>query len=697
MSSEPETAQSSQAERKTAPAGAPASLWLEEIVPFGVFTTDQELRISSWNRWLVERSGRAVTDVLGRSLWDVYPELGERQQKRFLRALDGEVSIMSAALHKYLLPLPVAATEAAGPYMLQTARIAPLMADGVTVGTITIIEDVTQREVQAAILHRQQELDRLLSEALGALLRSTDPASDVTEIFPILMPSLGLDTYFSYLMGTRQTALHLNAAGGISPAQRDAMAVLPVWDGPVPNFGREDPIPATIAAHEKMLATFGVRAHCCFPLRVGVRVIGLLSFGSYQREVLPASDVNVLARIAQYLALALDRAMRERDIIAASRAKDDFLAALSHELRTPLNPVLLLAGDSAGNPAYPEDVREVFRVIEKNALLEARLIDDLLDLTRIEHGKTSLENQLVDVHETLSDALVTIRGDAASGQLALHVEMQAEASLVRGDSARLQQVFWNLLKNAVKFTPAGGRITVQTFVDTPARTIVVRVTDTGIGIAGDDVERIFGAFVQGRQGESDRAHRFGGLGLGLAISRKLVELHSGRIEATSEGSNRGSTFTVHLPLAPVLEVEGRSPVTRERLPLERAEEPAPCAGNILLVEDHEPTREPLTRLLTRRGYAVVAVASVRAAIEAAAAQPFDLVLSDIGLPDGDGFALMKVLRDRYQLKGIALTGYGMDEDIARSNEAGFIAHLTKPVRIAALDRTLAAAFTRVGG
>jgi signal transduction histidine kinase/CheY-like chemotaxis protein/PAS domain-containing protein len=678
------------------PTGS-VSGWLQEFIPYGVFTTDRELRITSWNRWLVVHSGRLAEHVIGRPLTEIYPDLGEPRLKRFLSALTGEISVLSAALHQHLLPLPLVTRETEVTHMLQTARISPLVEEGEIVGTIAIVEDVTQREVQAGILHRQQELDRLLSEALSILMRSEDPARDVADVFPLLLPALGLDVYLSYLMGASRKTLHLNVAGGVTPAQREGLATVAVAaDDFAPHPGSESILAGTIRLHEASLAAIGLKSTYCFPLSIGQRMIGLVSFGSYEEKRLPPGDEMVLSRVAQYVAIALDRSMRERDILAASRAKDDFLAALSHELRTPLNPVLLLASDCAGNRDYPQEAREAFRVIEKNALLEARLIDDLLDLTRIEHGKTSLERQRVDLHSVLADALVTIRAESGARDREIQVELQAQPSVVQGDAARLQQVFWNLLKNAIKFTPAGGCIRVLSNHDPDLQEIAIQISDTGIGLSPDEVERIFGAFVQGEHAASGRGHRFGGLGLGLAISRKLVELHGGRIRAASDGRNRGATFTVTLPTAsPALSREAPFlSFTETRPPMEASKGAnEPVRQRLLLVEDHEPTRVPLARLLERRGFGVCAVGSATEALAEADRQLFDLVLSDIGLPDGDGFSLMKELRDLHHLKGIALTGYGTEDDIARGREVGFVAHLTKPIGIVELDRTLASAFS----
>ncbi len=378
---------------------------------------------------------------------------------------------------------------------------------------------------------------------------------------------------------------------------------------------------------------------------------------------------------------------RARDqALAASRAKDDFLAALSHELRTPLNPVLLLASDGAGNLQLPEETRAEFEMIRRNVELEARLIDDLLDLTRITRGKLALEMQPLDMLVVLREAMATIRTDAEEKNIAVVCEWPGEMLTILGDGVRLQQIFWNVLKNAVKFTPAGGRIMIR------PRTIggnaVVTISDTGIGMTPAEIGQVFNAFSQGEHAGLAGSHQFGGLGLGLAISRSLVELQSGTIQAESAGRHRGATFTINFPLAtPNPDTKGASPAgaMADRMPtgLSRKE-----GLRILLVEDHEPTRIALTNLLTRRHYKVLAAASVAEAMALVSRESFDVVVSDIGLPDGDGYSLMSELRDHYGLNGIALTGYGMDQDINRAREAGFVSHLTKPVRVDALEQAL---------
>ncbi|HTO05125.1 MAG TPA: ATP-binding protein, partial [Opitutus sp.] len=518
--------------------------WMQEIAPFGIFTTDVNLRVRSWNNWMIVHSGLTADQAIGREIAALYPDITDRRAiDRFTRALAGEISVMSAALHKHLLPLPSTVPDSALEHMLQTARIAPLRDHGSVIGTITIIEDVTQREVQANILRRQQELDRLLSASLATLLQTDDPAQEIGTIFANMSPALGLDAYVCYLLAADAKTLQLKLAGGFSPRQRETIATLSLLaEDERTLLGGASGSAVNLSSHANVLRSLGLRGQCSFPLSVGNRLLGLVSFGSYQRDAIAPADVNVLSRIARYVTIALDRAIRERETLAASRAKDDFLAALSHELRTPLNPVLLLASDGAVNLEFSAAARESFRVIEKNALLEARLIDDLLDLTRIEHGKMRLERQRFDMNSVLKDALATVASDAAERDLSIHVDLQTEATTLVGDSGRLQQVFWNVLKNAVKFTPVGGNVSVSTHRQAEDGEVLIQISDTGIGMEPHELLRVFNAFSQGDHADHGHGHRFGGLGLGLAITRKLVELHSGRIEATSQGKNQGSTF-----------------------------------------------------------------------------------------------------------------------------------------------------------
>ncbi len=396
------------------------------------------------------------------------------------------------------------------------------------------------------------------------------------------------------------------------------------------------------------------------------------------------TDITERKLAEQEMALARDRAL------AASRAKDDFLARLSHELRTPLNPVLLLASDAANNPDLPPSVRADFEMIAANVTLEARLIDDLLDLTRIARGKMVLETRPSDVHAAVRGAAQMIQADATQKQLEIELQLDAQPSLILGDDVRLKQVFWNLLQNAVKFTPAGGRIRVESTAEPEAAMLCIRIQDTGIGMTPAELERVFRPFEQGDHAAQWSSQRFGGLGLGLAIARMLVELHSGEIRAASDGPDTGTAFTIRLPLLMTpTETVRPAPVTPSSAVSAKAPpSAAETRARILLVEDHTPTRLALANLLIRRQCEVVTASDAAAARTLITGGVFDLLISDIGLPDGNGCDLMMEFGSRYGVRGIALTGYGSQEDILRSERAGFATHLTKPVSMQALDSAL---------
>jgi len=366
----------------------------------------------------------------------------------------------------------------------------------------------------------------------------------------------------------------------------------------------------------------------------------------------------------------------------ASRAKDRFLAQLSHELRTPLTPVLMTATALHEDERLPGEVRDQLGMIKHNVSLEARLIDDLLDLTRIAHGKLALQLEECDVHSLIGNVLEIVREDARERGIHISLNLGASANNLHADMARLQQVFWNLLRNAVKFTPRGGKIEIRssnTGEDRDCR-LRVEVIDNGPGFDRGAAERIFKPF------EQDTRSTEGGLGLGLAIARAIVELHDGTIAAASPGVGRGATFTVELPRARVPHAALTASPTRSVSGDRLSAGEAPL--RLLVVEDHDSTLQVLVRLLGRAGYRVTAAKSVSEAHAAAAAQTFDLVISDLGLPDGTGIELMEYLRATYSLHGIALSGYGMEEDVRRSHEAGFDAHLVKPIDVAELRRAI---------
>ncbi len=439
-----------------------------------------------------------------------------------------------------------------------------------------------------------------------------------------------------------------------------------------------------------------------------------------------------------------------QELINANTAKDQFLAQLSHELRNPLSPVITMVAELEVYTAAIPATREPLEIIRRNVELEARLIDDLLDVTRISSGKLQLSTQTVDVHRTMALAVEICQREIEDKDLRLELELRARDFHAVADPARLQQVFWNLLKNAVKFTSAGRRIVVRSSNYTaapisaaasarsmtathvvftkmpetggkpaangaspptpgptgPVGFLRIEVCDEGIGIEPQHLRRIFNAF---DQGQSSITQRFGGLGLGLAISKAMVEAHGGSLSVSSEGAGKGATFTVDLHTCPTpMEEKAGSPVAGGPgaavvlAANEAAAPPVPANGTkngaaptngegrrVLLVDDHVDTCLGMQRLLNRRGYRVVVAHSVAEGLaKATDEERFDLLISDLGLPDGSGCDLMNTLRERGGPPGIALSGYGMESDIDKTREAGFSEHLIKPVAIDRLEEAM---------
>jgi PAS domain S-box-containing protein len=378
------------------------------------------------------------------------------------------------------------------------------------------------------------------------------------------------------------------------------------------------------------------------------------------------TDIDAAKQAEQALQSARDSAE------SANRAKDQFLAVLSHELRTPLTPVLLTVSLLESRGQLPEEVHEDIQTIRRHVELEARLIDDLLDLTRITRGKLLLNFETADAHLLIRSAIDICCADRIDD---ITLELNAHRHYVRADPARLQQIFWNLLSNAAKFTPPGNSIRISTS-DAADGNLRVVISDRGLGIEPALLPKIFNAF---EQGDSSLKRAFGGLGLGLTITRSLVEAHGGTIQAESAGHAKGATFTVEVPSVTSLPARPvRRPSTAATAPPLR----------ILLVEDHRGTLTLMSKLLTSLGHHLATAATVKDALALAERQELDLVISDIGLPDGTGHDVMRALRSRYAIKGIAVSGFGMDEDVRQSLDAGFDKHLIKPIDLEKLKAAI---------
>jgi signal transduction histidine kinase/CheY-like chemotaxis protein len=369
-----------------------------------------------------------------------------------------------------------------------------------------------------------------------------------------------------------------------------------------------------------------------------------------------------------------ERASREA-AEAASRAKDRMLAVIGHELRTPLTPILMEVSSLQRNEQYQE-LSPALERIKSHIELEVRLVNDLIDLALLEQGRLRLERRTVDVHEAILDAARLCSDAAPSGERRLKVRLAARRHHIEGDPTRVRQIIWNLLRNALDHVSANGMVEIRTRDESSGGdgggTLVVEVEDDGVGIEEADLERIFSAFERGKADD-----RPGGLGLGLSIAQHLAVAQGGSITASSPGPRRGATFCLRLPaLEATAELAHTKPLSS--LPTHTG------VLSLLLVEDHAASRSAIATALRRRGYQVMDVGRIREAIDAATRWEFDLVLSDIELPDGTGLDLMLAL-ERRGARGIALSGYATEDDRKRSMTAGFSEHLAKPVTIDALE------------
>lgn len=367
----------------------------------------------------------------------------------------------------------------------------------------------------------------------------------------------------------------------------------------------------------------------------------------------------------------------------ANRIKDEFLAVLSHELRTPMGPILGWSKLLQSGKLDPIKSRIAVETIERNAKLQVQLIGDLLDVSKILSGKLSLSVTSVDLSAVIAAALETLQLAADAKELQIHTLLPSTASVVMGDVVRLQQVVWNLLSNAIKFMPIGGQIEVSlTQMNTHAQ---IQVKDTGKGISVNFLPYVFDHF---RQEDGTTTRKFGGLGLGLAISRQIVELHGGRIWVESLGEHQGATFTVELPILHTLdlveEVADASLIPSDDLPLANL--------RILVVDDEPDTREFVAFVLEQAGAEVIATGSAIAALKTLQSAHFDILVSDIGMPEMDGYALMQQVRQMVEsehILAIALTAYAGETDQQQAVLAGFQTHLAKPVQPADLVMSVA--------
>ncbi|MCL2648175.1 MAG: GAF domain-containing protein [Phycisphaerales bacterium] len=593
-----------------------------------------------------------------------------------------------------------------------SAQVLNIHGDKMVLATIL---DITDRKLaEAALERRVAEIDRLnrtlkaLSDSRLALNRINDESQYLAEVCRIIIEDCGhVAVWIGLAQNDPAKSIRPAAFSGLEREFLDGLQLS--WDntphghGPTGTAVRTGKVcicrymrsGAHYAIWPDEAISRGCRSAIAFPLLREDRAFGALTIYSRQEDSFSTNEVELLSELTEDLArgfdtfqlrhektLADDELRRAKEAAEeANKAKDHFLAVLSHELRTPMTPVLTTTGLLQRDPDFPDRYREDLHSIERNVQLEARLIDDLLDVTRISRGKIELDRKPVPLRQIITHAVDVCDADIQARQLVFGVDFgNADSCLVFADAARLQQVFWNLLKNAIKFTSHGGYVSIQCHSDHDH--VVVEVNDNGVGIEPHKIPRLFNAF---EQGGVDITRQFGGLGLGLTITKGIVEMHGGSITAESQGKGRGASFRVRLPVfsQPLSEIHGSSP-THPQSPLKPAK-----SLRILLVEDNGDTLRVMQRLLVTDGHNVVTASDLTTALDALAVATFDLLISDLGLPDGSGIDLMNEIRRRnLNLPAIALSGYGQEEDVRRSQQAGFLLHLTKPTSIERLAEAI---------
>ncbi|HYX18478.1 MAG TPA: response regulator [Nostoc sp.] len=558
-------------------------------------------------------------------------------------------------------------------------------------GFIKIMRDVTSQR-------QADERFRLLYDITSDLLAVEQPMTLMHNLFSKLAPVLGLDFYYNYIVESKDNRpiLHLKNHQGITQEIVEAIEWLEFGEdlcGLVAQERQQIVLDhAQIATHPRAhtIRDLGGTTYVGQPLIIQERLLGTICFGSRTRTRFTREEIDLLQLISEQIAIALDRAnlivsiqQHAEQLQRANQIKDEFLAVLSHELRSPLNPILGWTQLLQKGKLNATRQREALLTIERNAKLQSQLIEDLLDISRIMQGKLSLTVAPVDLTSVISAAVETVRLAAEAKNIGLQIDFEATAP-ISGDAARLQQVVWNLLTNAVKFTPTDGQVIVE--LRQIAGQAQIRVSDTGIGIQPKFLPYVFEYF---QQEDSSTTRRFGGLGLGLAIVRQIVELHGGTVKAESLGENQGATFIVQIP---ILNQSAKIVLESDHAKASSAETPLSNL-QILLVDDDTDTREFEAFLLEQNGAKVTAVASGLEALQVLDSFIPDVIMSDIGMADMDGYMLIEQIRSRPANQGgtipaIALTAYAADIDQQKALTAGFQVHITKPLEPEELVRKI---------
>jgi PAS domain S-box-containing protein len=641
---------------------APAMLWISDATGAWTFLSHQ---------WY-ERTKQTAERALGLGWLDaVYPD-----DRRIVAE-----TFFDATRHRRPFQLECRLKDADGGYRWTINAGRPRVgAHGQFLGFVGSVIDITERrKAEEAVIdevHTREMLQRVGASLASELDPDTLVQSAIDAATALTSAQFGVFVYqvVDEAGGTHQ---HVSVCG----VPKEALpSFAGFFDHAVrPGIVRIDDLQADpIYGKDRYAPMFPehlpVRSYLAVPVisRNG-QVWGGLLFGHAHADVFVPKHEQLAAGIASWAALSLDNARLYKEAQEANRAKDDFMATLSHELRTPLNAMLGWAHMLRSNVLPPDTQRRAIETLERNVRVQAQLVDDLLDVSRIVAGKLQIKTDEVDLTALVTGGADNVRPAAIAKGLTLGLAIDSEKRvIVTGDADRLRQILWNLLTNAVKFTPKGGRIELELRHGESTASIVV--TDTGYGIRPEFLPHVFERF---RQADSSTSRKHGGLGLGLAIVRHLAEAHGGSVSVESEGEGLGATFTVHLP---VYAVRPRvEPVDGARKPQGSA-----LAGlRVLLVDDEPDTRGVLAMLLELEGAWVVTASSAGEALDMLRRQPIDVLLADIGMPEQDGYSLIEAIRalptPQAAIPAIAVTAYVSARDRARAFDAGYGWHLAKPV------------------
>jgi len=645
-------------------------------------------RVTSWNEAAARLFGVAASDMIGQTLDALVPTERRSEESQLLEQLRQGERVSQFESERL---------NAAGMRVPVSISLSPIRdVYGTVIGSSLIARDISERDrTDRALRQRLRQLD-VLSQAGQALILGEPDATPVRrELFEQLAAAVGSDLQLNYGVNDGSGELALLSTYGLTTVQAAEVAAQPAEDtlwGIVAEQRRPlvlNDLQTSELPHARWLRALGARCFAGFPLLARGQLRGVMVFVSRTRDQLHEGDLQVIRTVCDQVSAMLERARlldelhaNERSLKRADRAKDDFIATLAHELRNPLAPIRNAVGIMRhGEQANPQQLAWCRDIIERQVVQMTRLLEDLLDVSRVTRNKIELRRERIDLMRAVEQALEASRPLIESRQQRLALELPPAPLIVYGDLARLTQVFSNLLNNAAKYTDVGGQVTLT--VEASQTKVQVRVRDTGIGIAAQHLPRVFDMFAQ-LAPALERAG--GGLGIGLALTRGLVELHGGTIDAYSAGSGRGSEFVVTLPNVTAQRPgEGAAPGSDVA-----AAEPPP--RRLLVVDDNADAAQTLATLLSLHGQDVRTAFSAEEALEVASEWPPDAAVLDIGLPDLNGYELCSRIREQpwgAQPLLIACTGWGQQEDVDRALRAGFDFHLVKPVDPDAVLRLLA--------